>query len=38
VLEPRATTVATTSQFYAPDTSPHGLYNVVRVEVVAWRI
>jgi hypothetical protein len=32
------TTVQTTSDFYAPDTSSStGLYNVVEVEVVVWR-
>jgi hypothetical protein len=28
----------TRSDFYAPDISGNGLYNVVRVEVVAWRM
>lgn len=35
-----ATTVDTTDDFYAPDTTPGsgGLYNLVRVEVVVWRM
>lgn len=38
VLEPRSVTVSDTDRFYAPDTSNSGLYNVVQVEVVVWRI
>ncbi|MHB9285705.1 hypothetical protein ACKVMT_01530 [Halobacteriales archaeon Cl-PHB] len=37
-LEPRSLTVSNTSRFYAPDISNSGLYNVIRVEVVVWRI
>lgn len=35
-----ATTVNTTGHFYAPDVTPGsgGLYNLVRVEVVVWRM
>lgn len=35
-----ATTVNTTDSFYAPDATPGsgGLYNMIRVEVVVWRM
>lgn len=37
--DPSGTNVSSTSDFYAPDASPNSpLYNVVEVEVVAWRM
>jgi len=36
---PDGTTLESSNSFYAPDADPDGpLYNVVRVEVIAWRI
>ncbi|MFB6123756.1 MAG: hypothetical protein ABEJ78_09900 [Haloferacaceae archaeon] len=35
---PTSNTVNGTGSFYAPSTSSTGLYNVVRVEVVLWRM
>jgi len=35
---PSDTTVANSTSFYAPDVGDGGLYNVVRVEVIVWRI
>jgi len=32
------TTVSATGDYFAPDASPGSVYNVVRVEVVVWRI
>ena len=38
-LDPSGTNVSSTSDFYAPDISTNSsLYNVVEVEVVAWRM
>ncbi|WP_082223349.1 DUF7288 family protein [Halosimplex carlsbadense] len=36
--EPRGETVRESSRFYAPDADSGSVYNVIRVEVVVWRI